>query len=206
VGVTLHPQRRREAARWGATVIEDDYDGEFRYDRQPVGALQALAPDRVIYAGTASKSLVPALRLGWLVVPPRLLDAVAAQLTAGPSGLDQLILAEFIGSGGYDRQIRRARLAYRRRRDRLAAALARQGRHVTGIAAGLHAVLELPRPDSERQLIARAAGHGLALQGLESFRAPGASDDRAGLVIGYGHPPEHAYTTALARLCAVLDG
>jgi GntR family transcriptional regulator / MocR family aminotransferase len=206
LGVTLHPQRRREAARWGAMVIEDDYDGEFRYDRQPVGALQALAPDRVIYAGTASKSLVPALRLGWLVVPPRLLDAVAAQLTAGPSGLDQLILAEFIQSGGYDRQIRRTRLAYRRRRDRLAAALARQGRHVGGIAAGLHAVLELPRPDSERQLIARAAGHGLALQGLESFRAPGASDDRAGLVIGYGHPPEHAYTTALARLCAVLDG
>jgi GntR family transcriptional regulator/MocR family aminotransferase len=198
LGVTLHPRRRREAARWGAMVIEDDYDGEFRYDRQPVGALQALAPDRVVYAGTASKSLVPALRLGWLVVPPRLLDAVAAQLTAGPSGLDQLILAEFIGAGGYDRQIRRTRLAYRRRRDRLAAALARQGRHVTGIAAGLHAVLELPRPDFERELIARAAGHGLALQGLESFRAPGASDDRAGLVIGYGHPPEHAYTTALA--------
>ena len=205
LGVTLHPQRRRTAARLGGVVIEDDYDGEFRYDRQPVGALQALAPERVIYAGTASKSLVPALRLGWLVVPPRLLDAVAAQLTAGPSGLDQLILAEFIESGGYDRQVRRARLAYRRRRDRLAAALRRQGRCVTGIAAGLHAVLELPRPDSERQLIARAAGHGLALQGLGSFRAPGTSADRSGLVIGYGHPPEHAYTTALARLCAVLD-
>jgi GntR family transcriptional regulator/MocR family aminotransferase len=205
LGVTLHPQRRREAARWGGVVIEDDYDGEFRYDRQPVGALQALAPDHVIYAGTASKSLVPALRLGWLVVPPRLLDAVAAQLTAGPSGLDQLTLAEFIESGGYDRQIRRARLAYRRRRDRLAAALHRQGRHVTGIAAGLHAVLELPQADIERQLIARARQRGLALVGLDSFRAPGAGADRAGLVIGYGHPPEHAYTTALARLCAVLD-
>jgi len=205
LGVTLHPQRRREAARWGGVVIEDDYDGEFRYDRQPVGALQALAPDHVIYAGTVSKSLVPALRLGWLVVPPRLLDAVAAQLTAGPSGLDQLTLAEFIDSGGYDRQIRRARLAYRRRRDRLAAALHRQGRHVTGIAAGLHAVLELPQADIERQLIARARQRGLALVGLDSFRAPGAGADRAGLVIGYGHPPEHAYTTALARLCAVLD-
>ena len=205
LGVTLHPQRRREAARWGGVVIEDDYDGEFRYDRQPVGALQALAPDHVVYAGTASKSLAPTLRLGWLVVPPRLLDAVAAQLTAGPSGLDQLILAEFIDSGGYDRQIRRTRLAYRRRRDRLAAALRRQGRHVTGIAAGLHAVLDVPRAEGERQLITRAAGHGLALQGLESFRVPGTSADRAGLVIGYGHPPEHAYTTALARLCAVLD-
>jgi GntR family transcriptional regulator/MocR family aminotransferase len=205
LGVTLHPQRRRAAARWGGVVIEDDYDGEFRYDRQPVGALQALAPDQVIYAGTVSKSLAPALRLGWLVVPPRLLDAVAAQLTAGPSGLDQLTLAEFIDSGGYDRQIRRARLAYRRRRDHLAAALGAQGRHVTGIAAGLHAVLDLPGSEAERQLITRAAGHGLALQGLDSFRAPGARTDRAGLVIGYGRPPEHAYTTALARLCAVLD-
>jgi GntR family transcriptional regulator / MocR family aminotransferase len=205
LGVALHPQRRREAARWGGTVIEDDYDGEFRYDRQPVGALQALAPDRVIYAGTASKSLIPALRLGWLVVPPRLLDAVTARLTAGPSGLDQLTLAEFIDSGGYDRQIRRTRLAYRRRRDRLAAALRRGDRHVTGIAAGLQAVLELPGPDRERRLVARAAEHGLALEGLESFRAPGVSADRAGLVIGYGRPPEHAYTTALARLCAALD-
>jgi GntR family transcriptional regulator / MocR family aminotransferase len=205
LGVTLHPRRRREAARWGAMVIEDDYDGEFRYDRQPVGALQALAPDRVIYAGTASKSLVPALRLGWLVVPPRLLDAVTAQLTAGPSGLDQLTLAEFIDSGGYDRQIRRTRLAYRRRRDRLAAALRRGDRHVTGIAAGLQAVLELPGPDRERRLVAGAAERGLALEGLESFRAPGVAADRAGLVIGYGRPPEHAYTTALARLCAVLD-
>ena len=239
LGVTLHPQRRREAARWGGVVIEDDYDGEFRYDRQPVGALQALAPDHVVYAGTASKSLAPGLRLGWLVVPPRLLGAVTAQLTAGPSSLAQLTLAAFITSGGYDRQIRRARLTYRRRRDRLAAALHRQGLRVTGIAAGLHAVLELPGIETERRLIARAAEHGLALQGLESYRAAGQSAppeldqakldqadldqadldqadldqadldqadlDQAGLVIGYGRPPEHAYTTALARLCAVLD-
>jgi len=205
LGVTLHPQRRRDAARWDGIVIEDDYDGEFRYDRQPVGALQALAPDHVIYAGTASKSLVPALRIGWLVVPPRLLDAVIAELTGGPSALDQLILAEFIDSGGYDRQVRRTRLAYRRRRDRLAAALRRQERHVTGVAAGLHAVLELPAVGAERQIVARAAAHGLALEGLDSFRAPGVSADRAGLVIGYGRPPEHAYTTALARLCVVLD-
>ena len=130
---------------------------------------------------------------------------MTAQLTAGPSSLDQLTLAAFIASGGYDRQIRRARLTYRRRRDRLAAALHRQGLHVTGIAAGLHAVLELSGIETERQLIARAAGHGLALQGLESYRAAGQEPDRAGLVIGYGRPPEHAYTTALARLCAVLD-
>ena len=119
LGVALHPRRRREVTDWGGVVIEDDYDGEFRYDRQPVGALQPLAPDRVIYAGTASKSLAPGLRLGWLVVPPRLLEAVMAGLAGGPSGLDQLTLAELITSGGYDRQVRRARLGYRRRRDRL---------------------------------------------------------------------------------------
>ncbi len=204
LGVTLHPRRRIEAAQWGGVVIEDDYDGEFRYDRQPVGALQALAPDHVIYAGTASKSLAPGLRLGWLVVPSRLLDAVTAHLAAGPSAIDQLTLAQFIASGGYDRQVRRARLVYRRRRDRLVAALGRQGRRVSGIAAGLHAVLELPGTDTERLVIARAAGHGLALAGLESYAA-GRVGDRAGLVIGYARPPEHAYTAALARLCAVMS-
>jgi GntR family transcriptional regulator/MocR family aminotransferase len=209
LGVTLHPRRRREAADWGGVVIEDDYDGEFRYDRQPVGALQTLAPDHVIYAGTASKSLAPGLRLGWLVVPPRLLDAVTAGLAAGPSALDQLTLAEFITSGGYDRQIRRARLAYRRRRDRLAAALSRQGLHVTGIAAGLHAVLEFSRTNLERAIVARASQHGVAVDGLEGYRVgegPPGGDGRAGLVIGYGRPPEHAFTTALARLCAALPG
>ena len=209
LGVTLHPRRRREAANWGGVVIEDDYDGEFRYDRQPVGALQTLAPDRVIYAGTASKSLAPGLRLGWLAVPPRLLDAVTAGLAAGPSALDQLTLAEFITSGGYDRQIRRARLAYRRRRDHLTAALRRQGLQVSGIAAGLHAVLEFPRTSLERAVVTRASQHGVAIDGLERYRAgedPLAADGRAGLVIGYGRPPGHAFTTALARLCAALPG
>jgi GntR family transcriptional regulator/MocR family aminotransferase len=208
LGVTLHPRRRREVAGWGGVVIEDDYDGEFRYDRQPVGALQALAPDRVVYAGTASKSLAPSLRLGWLVVPPRLLEAVTAQLAAAPSGLDQVTLAEFITSGGYDRQIRRARLAYRRRRDRLAAILLGHGLRVSGIAAGLHAVLDLSLTTRERDVIAQAAERGLALDGLERYRAwdeePVVHGDRAGLVIGYARPPEHAYTTALARLSAVL--
>jgi GntR family transcriptional regulator/MocR family aminotransferase len=171
-----------------------------------VGALQTLAPDRVVYAGSASKSLAPGLRLGWLVVPPRLLEPVTTELAAGPSALDQLTLTEFITSGGYDRQIRRARLAYRRRRDRLAAALHRQGLHVTGIAAGLQAVVELPRTDTERAVVEGASRHGLAIDGLEHYRAQDgpAGGGRAGLVIGYGRPPEHGYTTALARLCAVL--
>jgi len=199
LGMTLHPRRRREFARWGGVVIEDDYDGEFRYDRQPAGAMQALAPDNVVYCGTASKSLAPGLRLGWMVVPPRLLDAVLVALDGGPSALDQLTLAEFITSGAYDRQIRRARLAYRRRRDRLVAAVSPLGVRVVGIAAGHHGVITT----SESLALARAAEHGVALDGLSQY-ARSDTATRTGLVIGYARPPEHAYTTALARLRAVL--
>jgi GntR family transcriptional regulator/MocR family aminotransferase len=213
LGVTLRPQRRRAIVEWavdtGGLVIEDDYDGEFRYDRQPVGAMQALAPEHVVYAGTASKSLMPGLRLGWLVLPAPLVgEVVAAKEAAGglTGSLDQLTLAEFISSGGYDRQIRHARLAYRRRRDRLVTALRLQVPHarVTGIAAGLHALVQLAGPDSEDDVTARAARHGLAVEGLGHYRAAG--QYAPALVIGYARPPEHGFTTALARLCAALTG
>jgi GntR family transcriptional regulator/MocR family aminotransferase len=127
-GVPLHPERRAAAVAWarrtGGIIVEDDYDGEFRYDRQHVGALQDLDPDHVVYAGTASKSLAPGLRLAWLVLPPALLDPVLAakSLADGQSStLDQLTLAELFRSGGYDRHLRRARSRYRGRRDRLVA-------------------------------------------------------------------------------------
>jgi GntR family transcriptional regulator/MocR family aminotransferase len=212
LGVTLAPHRRRTVIEWATAssglVIEDDYDGEFRYDRQPIGAMQALAPDHVVYAGTASKSLAPGLRLGWLAVPAPLLDEmVAAKEAAGAhaSGLDQLTLAEFLTSGSYDRQIRHARLTYRRRRDRLATTVRRDAPQVavTGIAAGLHALLRLPGDGSEDDIVASAATHGLAIDGLASYHAGGDHHGPA-LVIGYGRPPEHAFTTALARLGAVL--
>jgi GntR family transcriptional regulator / MocR family aminotransferase len=202
LGMTLDPRRRRAFTDRGAIVIEDDYDGEFRYDRQPVGAMQALAPDRVVYAGTASKSLAPGVRLAWLVVPPQLADGITAELTGGPSAIDQLTLAGFITHGEYDRHIRRVRLAYRRRRDRLVTALLGLGLELTGISAGLHAVVNI-RTTQLSRLEARARDHGLALDTLAVYAAR-AVPDRSGLVIGYGHPPEHAYTTALARLCAVL--
>jgi GntR family transcriptional regulator/MocR family aminotransferase len=214
LGPVLSPRRRASAARWatgtGGLIIEDDYDGEFRYDRQPVGALQALAPEHVIYAGTASKTLAPGLRLGWLVLPARLVDAVAeakARADAHTSSLEQLTLAEFITSGSYDRHIRRARLAYRQRRDRLIAALARHapGVRVTGIAAGLHAVAELPPGQSEEAVVGRAAARGVAVQGLGDFALRGHGRGPA-LVIGYATPPDHAYTTALARLTAAIGG
>ena len=212
LGMTLAPGRRtafvRWAARTGGVIIEDDYDGEFRFDRQPVGAVQALAPGQVIYAGTASKSLAPGLRLGWLVVPDAMIEEVLAvkELSGCSNGaLDQLALAAFIESGGYDRQIRQSRLAYRRRRDRLMAALHRQAPPVrlTGIAAGLHALAELPGHDGEAGVIARAARHGVAVEGLASYTAPGHERGPA-LVVGYGRPAEHAFTTAVSRLCAAL--
>jgi GntR family transcriptional regulator / MocR family aminotransferase len=212
LGAALAPDRRREVVAWanstGGVVIEDDYDGEFRYDRQAVGALQPLAPENVVYAGTASKSLAPGLRLGWLALPERLAAEVAAAKRAAgrlSSSLDQLALAELIRSGGYDRQVRRARLAYRRRRDRLVSALAREvpAVRVTGIAAGLHALVRLPAGLSEKNVIALAAARGLAVQGLEASRAGEQELDPA-LVVGYATPPAHAFSTAIARLCAVL--
>ena len=212
LGVPLESGRRRRAAEWaaatGGLIIEDDYDGELRYDRPAVGALQALAPERVVYIGTASKSLAPGLRLGWLVLPGYLVEQVAeAKGAMGrlSSSLDQLALAEFIGSGGYDRQVRRVRLAYRRRRDRLVTVLRREAPQVrvTGIAAGLHAVLRLPPGQSEEDLVARAARHGLAIEGLGEY-SMGRHRQGPALVVGYATPPAHAYTTALARLCAVL--
>ncbi len=211
LGVALAPKRRAGALRWAAQrsglIIEDDYDGEFRYDRQPVGALQALAPDRVVYAGTASKSLAPGLRLAWLVLPAHLVDdVISAKVLAdrqSPS-LDQLTLAQLIDSGTYDRHVRRSRLAYRRRRDRLVSALSHQvpPLRATGIAAGLHALVELPPSRTEGAIVANAARHGLALAGLGSYTTT--TDHAPALVVGYGTPPEHAFTGALARLAAVL--
>lgn len=125
-GVTLHPARRHALVEWarttGAIVVEDDYDGEYRYDRQPVGAVQGTAPDHVVYAGSVSKTLGPGVRLGWLVLPPRLLDPVAdAKRHADhqTETIGQLTLADLITSHAYDRHIRAGRLRYRRRRDLL---------------------------------------------------------------------------------------
>ncbi|MGV9755922.1 MocR-like pyridoxine biosynthesis transcription factor PdxR [Streptomyces tricolor] len=212
-GGPLHPERRAAVIDWararGAVVLEDDYDGEFRYDRRPVGALQGLDPERVIHLGSVSKSLSPALRLGWMVLPQRYVEPVLAakgEREGWASVLDQLALADFVACGSYDRHVRRMRQRYRRRRDRLVAALAAQAPHieVTGIAAGLHAVLRLP-PGTERSTVKAAAWQGIALDGLAGFRhpeSPAAAGD--GLVVGYAAPAEHAYGAALEALCGVL--
>jgi GntR family transcriptional regulator/MocR family aminotransferase len=214
-GVPLHPDRRSAVVAWAGTtgglVLEDDYDGEFRYDRQPVGALQGLDPERVAYLGTASKSLAPGLRLAWMALPAHLVDRVVAAKDASERHqpvTDQLTLAEFISSGAYDRHLRAMRVRYRRRRDRLVALLAERAPavRVSGISAGLHAVLQLP-PGTEREAVHGAGWLGLAIQGLGEFRHPGAAfeDHPEGLVVGYGTPPEHAFTGALDSLCQALE-
>ncbi|MGX1132660.1 GntR family transcriptional regulator/MocR family aminotransferase [Streptomyces glaucescens] len=210
MGVALRPERRAAVVDWarrtGGLILEDDYDGEFRYDRQPVGALQDLDPDHVVHLGTASKSLAPGLRLGWMVLPPSLVDEVRALGGSAVAALDQLTLAEFITSGAYDRHVRAARLRYRRRRDALVAAVAARAPEVTvtGIAAGLHVLLQLP-PQTEQSVVRAAAWQGLAVHGLSRYRHPRATGRPVdALVVGYGTPPDHAWAGTLEALCNVL--
>jgi GntR family transcriptional regulator/MocR family aminotransferase len=213
LGSTLSPERRAALVEWarrtGGFVIEDDYDGEFRYDRQPVGALQALDPERVVYAGTASKTLAPGMRLAWLVLPPTLVEPVAAVKRLGERQLpftEELALAELIESGDWDRHLRRMRSRFRTRRDRLIEMLAKRvpDARALGIAAGLHAVVELPADGpSEDELLARARERSVDVFALGRFWHEPRPLPKA-LVVGYASPPEHRFAVALRALGDVL--
>jgi GntR family transcriptional regulator/MocR family aminotransferase len=211
-GVALHPDRRAAVVDWarasGGLVLEDDYDGEFRYDRHPVGALQGLDPEHVVHLGTTSKALAPGLRLGWMVLPGSLLAEVERQkagqeFTTGV--VEQLTLAELLVSGGYDRHVRARRLAYRRRRDQLVTRLAERagGVRVAGLSAGLHALLELP-PGTEDDVLRAAAWHQVAVHGLDRYRHPDADPLPDALVVGYATPSASAWAGALDALCGAL--
>jgi GntR family transcriptional regulator/MocR family aminotransferase len=191
-GAVMSAESRAAAVRWArdreALIVEDDYDAEYRYDRAPIGALQGLAPDRVIYAGTASKTLAPGLRLGWLVVPPALVEDVAEAKTLADRGspvLDQLAFADFLARGEFDRHLRRMRPIYRRRRDALLGALQSElpDFEPAGIAAGLHLVAYMPRDLDETMLVEAAARRGVAIYGLAPYRL--SSEGRPGLIFGY---------------------
>ena len=213
-GGVLSPRRRAALLQWArdrdAIVVEDDYDAEYRYDRDPVGALQGMAPERVVYAGSASKTLAPAVRLGWLVLPPALAAPVArgqARAGSGAALLDQLALSRFLASGELDRHLRRMRRRYRSRRDVLLAAVQAHlpGAEVEGIAAGLHAVVRLPRGCDERATVAAARERGIAVEGLAEFRRTRAAPAPAALVLGYANLPEDAITRAVAELAEVVS-
>jgi GntR family transcriptional regulator/MocR family aminotransferase len=211
-GVVLSPERRGELVRWareGGYVIEDDYDAEFRYDRAPLGALQGLAPDRVIYLGTVSKTLAPGLRLGWLVVPPSLIEAVAqakALDDLGCSAIEQMVLARLLETAAYDRHLRKARRRNRARRDALIEAVARElpRAEVSGISAGLHALVRLPRAVEMHALLAAAAGRSLGIYPLELHRIEPPAQVAA-LVMGYANLSEPAIGEGVRRLAEVLE-
>ena len=207
-GVVLSSARRAELVAWlrdrGTTAIEDDYDAEYRYDRAAVGALQGLDPERVVYAGSASKTLAPGLRLGWLVLPPAMVEAIAHQkllADRGTARIDQHALAGFLARGELDRHLRRMRGRYRARRDALVAALAQElpEAAVRGIAAGLHATVELAATDDEEAIAAEAARRRIALMTLGEVRA-GAPDGPATLLLGYAQLPEPAIAAAVREL------
>ncbi|MCK2218355.1 PLP-dependent aminotransferase family protein [Actinomadura sp. ATCC 31491] len=210
-GGVLSAAARAEVIRWarrrGAIVIEDDYDAEYRYDRSPVGAMQGLAPDHVVYCGTASKTLAPGLRLGWMVVPPHLVaDVTAAKLLAdrGSPVIDQLAFADFLGRGEFDRHLRRMRPVYRRRRDALLDALRTHLPELrpAGIAAGQHVVAWLPPGLDEAAVVAAAARRGLAIQGVGPYRIAGAGP--GGLIFGYAVLSESAIAEGVALLAAAV--
>jgi GntR family transcriptional regulator / MocR family aminotransferase len=214
LGVTMSAARRTALVEWArrreALIIEDDYDGEFRYDRPPAGALQPLDPEHVIYAGSASKTLAPGLRLGWISPPAAIGEALRTakeHLDRGTSILEQLTFAELIASGAFDRHVRRMRASYRRRRDELAQALAasRPDLRLAGISAGLHAVIYLPeRGPSEHQVQTRAARLSIGLHNLASYWHDPPEPCPQAIIIGYATPASHAYHPALSALTGLL--
>jgi len=213
-GVVLAADRRLRLIEWAerrdAIIVEDDYDAEFRYDRDPVGSLQGLAPDRVVTIGTVSKSLAPALRLGWAVAPADLIDDVtAAKDTAdrGAPTLDQVALARLMESGRYDRHLRRMRALYGARRDALASALLARAPHIrlTGLAAGFHAVAHLS-PDADEVGIVRAArDRGVGLYGMSTYRSD-RSMHPPQLVFGFGNTPIEAINAGIEVIAPLLQG
>jgi GntR family transcriptional regulator / MocR family aminotransferase len=212
-GVVLSPPRRQALTDWarrgGGYVIEDDYDSEFRYDKEPVGALQGLAPEQVFLLGTASKALAPAVRLGWVHAPSGLAAAVAAEKEMSDRGsctLDQLALAILLTTGRYDRHLRRMRTVYAGRRAALTDAFARHAPRVrlTGLAAGFSAVAPLPPGAGETAVIAAALTRRVGLHGIGDYRGSPNAAAPAALVMGFGNVRQRAIEPAIAAVADLL--
>jgi GntR family transcriptional regulator/MocR family aminotransferase len=210
-GCVLSGERRRLLLRWAASsdalLVEDDYDSEFRYDDRPVRALQGLAPGHVVQLGTVSKTLAPAIRLGWVIAPHTIVDDLEREkrlVDDFSPALDQLALARMIAGGEYARHLRRARRAYHRRRDALVSALAAHlpELHIEGIAAGVHLLLRLPHRCSDTAIVADAAAARILVEPLSRFFVN--DTEQRGLVVGYGRLHESAVDAAVQALARVV--
>jgi GntR family transcriptional regulator/MocR family aminotransferase len=213
-GVVMSPPRRRQLVEWARAtsgfVVEDDYDAEYRYDRQPVGALQGVAPDRVVYHGTLSKSLAPGMRLGWLVAPDELVDEVirARRVTDHmTASLIQATFAEFLERGDLDRHLRRCRLLYKERRDVLVATLDEvlPGCVVSGVSAGLQAFVTLPPGWDSGEVARRARQRGIGVYQVDDPAMDPAWKSRT-LLLGYGTQRPEQLREGIRRLVAAQDG
>jgi GntR family transcriptional regulator/MocR family aminotransferase len=212
-GVVLSGERRAAVLSWlrgrPAIVIEDDYDAEYRFDRAAIGALQGLDPDRIVYTGSTSKTLAPALRIGWLIVPPSLLPAVIHEkllADRGTSRVEQYALADFLTRGELDRHLRRMRTRYRSRRKALVEALADllPEAEIGGAAAGLHITLRLPSSDSESTIQHEAHRRHIELETMSDYRPVG-DDHLPTLLLGYGQLPESAIQAGVRELAEAVQ-
>ncbi|MEO3759965.1 PLP-dependent aminotransferase family protein [Mycobacterium sp. B14F4] len=211
-GVVLSAARRAALTDWargGHLVIEDDYDAEYRYDRAPVGALQGIAPDRVVYLGSTSKTLAPGLRIGWMALPPHLVGAVTwakGLADTGSSVMDQLAFAHLLSAGGYDRHLRQMRRRYLARRNALLRALARYLPQATvlGAAAGVHLTVRFPDGFAVDELVRRAAERGVRVEALAPCYADPASAP-PGLLLGYANLTESQIVSGVQALARAID-
>jgi GntR family transcriptional regulator / MocR family aminotransferase len=211
-GVVMTAERRGALIAWargrGALIVEDDYDVEYRFGRDPVASLQGLAPDLVAFVGTTSKTLAPALRLAWVVPPSRLIDDVEnVLLVTGvtPPTIDQVAMASFIEDAGLERHLRSMRRRYRAKRDLLVAEL---GRHlpevrVSGTAAGLHVLAWLPDGADEHATAMQARRSDVGVHELHRHCTTHAPSAPA-LLIGFALPSESDLITGTRLLAEAL--
>jgi GntR family transcriptional regulator/MocR family aminotransferase len=211
-GVVLSPERRVALIGWArernAVILEDDYDAEYRYDRDPTPALQSAAPDRVAYVGTVSKTLAPALRVGWIVAPARMLGDIEQEFrvsAAQPPTIDQVALATLVEDGGLDRHLRAMRRRYRAKRELLLGALAQHAPAVrlSGAAAGLHVMAWLPAGCDEHAVALRAGELGVGVHELHR-NCMTESPSPPALLLGYALPTEPEIATGAQLLAQAI--
>jgi GntR family transcriptional regulator/MocR family aminotransferase len=213
MGYTMSAARRLLLLNWaqkfGGWIIEDDYDSEYRFDAQPIASLQGLdANARVIYIGTFSKVLFPSLRIGYIVIPPDLVErftAVRFAMDIFPGYLLQEVLADFMGLGHFGRHIRKMRQVYGRRRKALVESIQTvfgDSLEVHGAAAGMHTTVTLPSGFDDRAIAACAARERLWLWPLSPCYA--GKQRKHGFILGYGSTPENQIHASVKRLDSIL--